>query len=767
MKFSVIAKISILIVIAALLCIGWLYFGPDARPSKKIRNVLLISLDATRADVFGCYGFKHNTTPNIDALAREGILFERAYAPLSLTLPSHITMLTGTIPPYHGVHDNRGYKLNDSNVTLAEILKDNGFVTGAIVGSIILDSKYGMDQGFDSYDDNFQNERSPIFIPERQAEETRHIACQWLDEHQKENMFLFLHFYDPHRSYDAPEPYKNMFLSTPPPPEGSIDHLQGTYAGEVAYTDNCIKGIIDKLKQLGLYDSTLIIVTSDHGEMFYQHKEVTHGYYIYEGNVRIPLVFKVPGVSTPRRIKKTIGLVDITPTVCSLLDIKGQYEFQGEDISPYLLQDDPDDLKRHIYLESMTPTRYKANSLLGIVNDKYKYIQTTRPELYDMVNDYPESINLVETYDKISHLLKGRLGNILDDTLASKGKKDSKMELDAETLRQLEALGYVGGTVEEDFSFDTTKKDPKDLIDYHVINTRIRQILVKEDYDQAREMCQEMISMQPDVHEPYFHLAAIANILEDYPESIKQLMKALEIDPKNTEIRNFLATVYQNQDDPEQAIVQLNRSLEIDPEQFGAYGHLGQVYYQLKNYEQALFYVEKSLSINSEQPIMLNQLAALYTRQKKPDKAIECFNKSLQIRPKQPDVMNELAMALYGQSNVQEALTLWSDSLEIDPNQVYAANSLAWIKATSKAAKFYNPGEALTFARRACELTKHQNPGMLDTLAAALAANGQFEKAVETAGKAIEIAKSTGQDAQAAGIQKHLNLYKTRQALRQ
>jgi len=599
MKYSAITKISILVIAAILLTIGWLFFGPEEGPSKKIRHVLLISMDTTRADIFSCYNpglFEHNTTPNIDALAAEGVLFERAYAPLSLTLPSHCSMLTGTIPPYHGVHDNNGYKLDDSNVTLAEILKDNGFVTGAIVGSIILDSKYRMDQGFDSYDDNFQKERAPIFIPERQAEETRRIACDWLEKNQNENMFLFLHFYDPHRSYDAPEPYKNMFLSQPYPQEGSIDHLQGTYAGEVAYTDNCIKGIFDKLKQLGLYDSTLIIITSDHGEMFYQHKEVTHGYYIYEGNVRIPLVFKVPGASTPRRIENTVGHVDIVPTVCSLLDIEGSYTFQGVDISRYLLEDEPEDLKRHVYLESMIPTRYKANSLLGIVNDKYKYIQTTRPELYEIVNDYPESVNLAETYPKVCHLLKGLLKNMLDDTITSRSK-DNKMELDEETLKQLEALGYVGGIVKEEFSFDTTKIDPKDLIDYHVINTRIRQALVKEEFDIAREMCEKLISMQPDVHEPYFHLAAIANRLEDYPESIKQLKLAIEIEPDDTRLYNFLATVYQNQGNHEQAIIQLNKSLTIDPEQFGAYGHLGQVYYQMKSYEQAFIYVQKALSI--------------------------------------------------------------------------------------------------------------------------------------------------------------------------
>jgi arylsulfatase A-like enzyme/Flp pilus assembly protein TadD len=766
MKYSAITKISILIIMAVLLLVGWLFFSPEATSSRKIQHVLLISMDTTRADIFSCYGFKHNTSPNIDALAAEGILFERAYAPLSLTLPSHCTMLTGTIHPYHGVHDNNGYKLDDSNVTLAEILKDKGFVTGAIVGSIILDSKYRMDQGFDSYDDNFQEERAPVFIPERQAEETKRIACDWFEKNQNENTFLFLHFYDPHRSYDAPEPYKNMFLSQPYPQEGSIDYLQGRYAGEVAYTDNCIKGIIDKLKQLGLYDSTLIILTSDHGEMFYQHKEVTHGYYIYEGNVRIPLLFKVPGLSNPRRIENTVGHVDIVPTVCSLLDIEGSYTFQGVDVSPYLLEDEPEDIKRHIYLESMTPTRYKANSLLGIVNDKYKYIQTTRPELYDIVNDYPESANLVETYPKVSHLLKGRLQNMLEDTITSISK-DNKMELDEETLKQLEALGYVGGVVTEEFSFDTSKIDPKDLIDYHVINTRVRQALVKEQFDVAREMCEKMIGMQPDVPEPYFHLAAIANILEDYSESIKQLKKAIEIEPDDVKLHNFLATIYQNQGDHEKAIIQLNNSLKIDPEQFGAYGHLGQVYYQMKNYEQAFIYVQKALSINPQQPTMLNQMAALYNRQEKPDKAIECFNKSLEIRPKQPEVMSELAMALYGQNKVQQALTLWTESLESDPNQPYAANSLAWIKATSKDEKFYNPDQALKFARQACEFTKYQEPGMLDTLGAALAANGQFDKAAETARKALQLAKSTGQNDLVRDLQRHLNLYEMQKALRE
>ncbi len=765
MKSSVITKISILIIIVALLFIVWL-FSPEAAPSKKIRNVLLISMDTTRADVLGCYGFRYNSTPNIDALVAEGILFERTYAPTPLTLPSHSTMLTGTIPPYHGVHDNYDYKLKDSNVTLAEILKDNGFATGAIVGTVILDSKYGLDQGFDSYDDNFQDSRSPLNILERQGEETRRLASEWIEEHQKENMFLFLHFYDPHRSYDAPEPYKNMFLPNPPPSEDSLDRLQGTYVGEVAYTDNCIKGVIDKLKQLGLYDSTLIIITADHGEMFYQHEEETHGYYIYQGSMKIPLVFKVPGVSTPRRVKKTVGLVDIVPTVCSLLDIKKPYTFQGVDVSSYLFQDGHEDIKREIYIESLSPTRYKCNSLLGIVNDRYKYIQTTRPELYDIVKDSAETINLVEKNPKIAHLLKGRLQLILDDLIQS-GGADSKMEPDAERLKQLEGLGYVGGTVIEDFTFDTSKKDPKDLIEYHVYATKIGELLRRDEFDQARQFCEKMILIQPDIYIAYFELARIAKELEDYPEAIKQLTKAIEVGPDESEPHNLIASIYVKQDNREQAIINLHKSLKIKPEQYVAHGILAQLYSKQKNYEKAIFHSQESLRIEPDHLVVLNQLAVLYGRQNKTDKAIECLGKSLQIEPKQPNVMSRLGTILYGQSKVAEAMVLWSDSLQIDPNQVSAANSLAWIKATSKDERFYDPDEALIFARRACELSQYKDAGMLDTLAATMAANGQFDKAVETAGKAIELAKSTGENERVRNFQKHLDLYKTRQGLRE
>ena len=218
---------------------------------NDIRNVVLISIDTCRADFLSCYGYQHKTTPNIDAIADEGFVFENVTSPAPLTLPAHSSMMTGTIPPSHGVHGNKGYKLGDSNTTIAEVLKSNGFSTGAVISTFVMDSQFGLDQGFDTYDDSFDEKLSTAGIVERRGREASDHAISWIEQHKDESFFLFLHYYDPHANYEPPEPFKTRYASNP-------------YAGEIAYTDYCVGQVIDKLKALGLYDSSLIIITSDH-----------------------------------------------------------------------------------------------------------------------------------------------------------------------------------------------------------------------------------------------------------------------------------------------------------------------------------------------------------------------------------------------------------------------------------------------------------------------------------------------------------------------
>lgn len=759
---------TFVVIILIVLSIGvwWFFYNRGASPKKQIRNIVLISMDTTRADALSCYGFKYKTTPNIDALAQEGILFEQVVSPAPMTLVAHSTMLTGTIPPYHGVHDNLNFHLDEPNVTLAEILKDNGFATGAIIGSFILDSQFGLDQGFDYYNDQFEEVYTPAGFNERLAAETSRIAGQWLEEHKKENMFLFLHFYDPHYPYDPPEPFDTIFMGDDPPEPNSLLHRQSLYSGEIAYVDMCIGRVIDKLKDLGIYDSTLIVLTGDHGEMFGQHGELTHTYFIYESAIKVPLVFKLPQQTEPKRVTNTVGLVDIVPTICSLLGVQAPAHLQGEDITAYLKTTGHHDLKRHVYCESLTATMYKANSLLAVVNDRFKYIQTTRPELYDIIEDPMESINLMATQPQRGRILQDRLRQILERSLSG-SDIDNKIQLDDEALRRLESLGYIAGDVVEDFSFDLNKDDPKDLIEYHISSSEINRLMRLKKYDSARTLCRKLIAERPGVSRPFFYLATIAKEEGDYAEVIAYLRKVIAIEPENSKMHYYLgeALLYNNELEP--AEEHLKMSLQIDPDRFVTHEKLADVFYLKKNFARSIFHLQKSLSLEPEQPDVLNRLATLYSRQGNHDQAIDCLTRSLQLNAEQPTVMSELAMAWYRQGKTQQAVTLWSDAIKLDPHHKDAVNALAWIHATSRNQEFYDPDQALTLARKACEFSDDNTPEQLDTLAAALAANGNFTEAVQTVTEAIGLAQSTDHKDLIADFQKHLELYKARQAYRE
>ncbi|MHC4440946.1 MAG: sulfatase, partial [Planctomycetota bacterium] len=226
------------------------------------------------------------------------------------------------------------------------------FRTAAIVSAFVLDSKFGMAQGFETYNDRFVNVRHALSGDERIGEETTRFALEWLDEHQSEKFFLFLHYYDPHDDYEAPEPFGTEYADNP-------------YAGEIAYTDHCIGRVINKIKEAGLYDSSLIIITGDHGEMLGEHGELTHTYFVYQSAIKVPLIFKLPGRTESQRISNCVGLVDILPTICGILGIDKPDGIQGRDLSPHFKGKPPFDKNRALYSESIVPTRYGANALMA------------------------------------------------------------------------------------------------------------------------------------------------------------------------------------------------------------------------------------------------------------------------------------------------------------------------------------------------------------------------------------------------------------------
>ncbi len=469
----------------------------------EIRRVLVISIDTCRADHFGCYGYSRDTSPNIDRLAGESLLFRHAIAPVPLTLPSHCSMLTGRTPLQHHVHDNENYRLADSQVTLAETLKREGFKTGAIIGAFPLDSQFGLDQGFDTYDDDI-GKSTPGMSPhdlQRTAQEVSDRAERWLEKHQREDFFLFLHYFDLHAPYHwHPESDVKIPLLYP----SEVDR----YDSEIRYTDYHVGRVIDSLKRKGIYDSTLIILAGDHGESLGARHEHWHGFFVYHDTVHVPLIVKLPGCSAPATLGHVASLVDIVPTVGEWLGIETAAGLEGNDLLSSLRDQSPPAQDRAVYCESLTPTKYGCEPLLSLVTNRYKYIRTKRPELYDLQTDPAETTNVILDHPGIAKTLASQLEARLPDT--DQDSTESRIELDNESLRILKSLGYIGGDVDSDLTGNAGKDDPKDLIKFHQQRVDAYDLVLTKDYVKAKALVQRSLSQKPDFFEPFMrHLSHV------------------------------------------------------------------------------------------------------------------------------------------------------------------------------------------------------------------------------------------------------------------
>jgi arylsulfatase A-like enzyme/Flp pilus assembly protein TadD len=786
-------KIRIVFFIAVIAIAG-VWFAFYCR--KSVKNVILISIDTCRADYLSCYGYERKTTPNIDAVAEQGVLFKNVVSPVPLTLPAHSSMLTGTIPPYHQVHDNLNYKFGQDNLTIAETLKKHGYTTGAIVSSFILDSQFGLDQGFDEYNDHFVEALSLGEYIERRGAEASLFACEWLSKHRKEKFFLFLHYYDPHTPYEPPEPF-------------ATDYAENLYGGEISYVDRCIGQVIAKLKSLGLYDSTLLIITGDHGELLGEHGELEHGYLLYEGAIKVPLIISSPRIKKPRIINKVVGLVDIVPTILGYLEVPSPPDIQGKDLCEYINSTDSPIPERYIYCESFTPTKYDCNPLLSVVTNQWKYIETTRPELYDLKQDPDEEENLLTAEPKRTELLQYQLRRILSEH-ARTDKEESSFMLDAESKRRLESLGYIGSmVVQTSFEVDPSRADPKDFVDYHVYNQKAVFMLFKKEYEKTKAICYEMLEKWPQIIDTHFLLGRVTFSAGDYKESvihnlkyldllekekaqnpqhkydlvkpifmvhnllgssfcelgeydkaIEQFKATIQIRPKQADVLYRLGTAYYQQGKLEETINSWSEALRIDPTLPGAHGNLQKLLAEKQRRDRIISHYVEILRQNPGDPNAHNTLANELYRQGKIKDAIAHWLEVVKQRPDWAEVRNNLGTAFYRQGKNEEAINYWKEVVKLDPNWPEPRNNLAWLLATIDDERLRNPAEAVRLAEQACELTDYNKPEMLDTLSVAYAAVGRFTEAVRTAERGIELAREAKDEKTAESIYSRLQLYK-------
>lgn len=671
------------LVIAALVWVGWLRDSGN----NRIRQVILISIDTCRADYFDCYGYKDKTTPNISALAAEGVLFENVVSPVPLTLPAHSSLMTSAIPPFHGVRENKNYQLGNSNLTLAEILREQGYQTSAIIGSFVLDPIFGLDQGFDNYNADFEEPVGGELWNERRGEEVSRLACQWLQQNQEEDFFLFLHYFDPHRSYNPPEPFASEYA----------DNL---YAGEIAYVDHCLGQVIDTLKNLGLYESALIIITGDHGEMLGEHSEDTHGYFVYQSALKVPLIMKSPRNDIPRRITNLVGLIDIAPTILSCLEKDVPDEFQGIDLSDFLYKKDFSLPSRNFFAESVTPLLYQCGPLYAIVTDDWKYIQAPQEELYNLINDPGENTNLATQEKTRLRKLKKHLLEILSDQ-SYVDRTDNVLEPDQMALHILESLGYVAGKTTGEIEYDSTAIDPKDRILLHNQFVSLNILAAHKEFDKAKELGLEIIRKFPEFPDTYFTLGYIMFDQKDFTQAIDFFTKsvqykpedssyrlslgsalalagkyeqaeqhyrdALKINPDFFEAHNYLAAILALRGKTEQAIQHFREATRLKPDTFDVQYNLAVTLAAQGKFDEAITHYQLALRISPQNIMVLRNLVYTFTVLGKQDEALKCLKQVLEINPKDAKVHFMFGEALIATGKIETAISQYLQSLQLNP----------------------------------------------------------------------------------------------------
>ena len=666
-------------------------------PGTPSYNILLISLDTTRADHLGCYGYKPAKTPNLDRLAQEGIRFARAYCPAPLTLPSHASIMTGLYPVTHGVHNN-GHDLPSGIGTLAEILKGRGYSTAAFVSSFSVDSRFGLDRGFDVYDDTFRSE-SPFKTQnaERRAEETFAGFSRWLENNGKNRFFGWVHYYDPHLPYDPPSPYKEEFDGDP-------------YDGEIAYMARYVGAVLERLKEKGILERTIVVIAGDHGEGLGDKVETGHGIFLYEETLRVPLILYNPAVF-PRSqvIESQVRLIDIVPTILEIIGLKNEAAgMTGQSLVPWLRGKSRKDL------DSLVETFYPRENfgwseLVGLVSGRWKYIQSPRPELYDVKNDPGEREDLsVSSAGKAVEMKKKLEQKLLGSSAGNRsaGKRTGVRPEDQERLRSLGYLNFAPA------GRGTALPDPKEKIPLLKLIQQAQVYEFEDNYAEAEQVYLKVLEDVPDSPAGYVNLAiaqarqrkfdlAIRTLNEGIAripdseillvrlghthlvtgrlrEAFETMNKVLSLNPRNVDALTVCAGILDTEGRKEEARTYYDRALAVEPEsrylRMSYAGNLASG----GRLREAIEVYKKLIDDFPEEQAFYQYTGIAYSYLGEYDQAISCLERGLAIRPTPTGYFN-LAVAYEKSGNLREAVKVFK--LYLDNSRGESETSIRKAKA--------------------------------------------------------------------------------------
>jgi len=637
-----------------LLCFVWLTAGALAGAAVP-PNIVLITVDTTRADRMGFLGSQRGLTPNLDALARHSVVFTRAYSQAPFTAPSHATILTGTYPQFHQVEDFP-VPLSPDLPYAPAILKAQGYHTAAFIGSIVLDPSQGLgigfDRGFDTYDADFHLPapgEDRYSSTERRGEVVVEHALAWLGEHTRGPFFIWVHLYDAHDPYQPPEPFKSRYKSTP-------------YDGGVAYADSAVGKLLDQLRARGLYENSLIAVMSDHGEGLGDHKEEFHGFFLYDATIHVPLLLKLPGERfAGKRITNLVGLVDVLPTVLQSAGIEVPREVQGESLLGLMMSvpkpspaasagfvpasspDRPPD--RAEYAETEYGLRgYGWSALRSLRTGKYLFIEAPRRELYDLAADPNAEHNLAAASKAVADTLQAQLDAFRQKTY--KSGEAPRLPSDPQTQEKLAALGYMSASVVAPAPAAMGNGvDPKDKIELGNMMAHASTLMEDKRFDEAVLVLQKVIAKDPDMIVAYSKLGTADAALGNFTEAIKAKRKAVELAPDSPNLHFELGSVLVRAQDFEAAIPELEGVVKEMPGSWKARMLLAFAYSRTDRLPQAISECEKVLAVLPEQFGANLMLGRLLVRSGKAEAALPRLSKAASLRPQAPDPHMALAEA--------------------------------------------------------------------------------------------------------------------------
>jgi choline-sulfatase len=658
-------------------------------------NVVLITVDTLRADRLGCYGNRSVPTPTADRLARDGVLFARALAQVPLTLPSHVTLLTGTFPMWNGVQDLTTTGLGSGIPTLAEIFKRHGYTTAAFVSSFVLNSMWGLNRGFDVYDDSItpQTEKgAQSSCMERKGAETVDHCLRWLQTHESRPFFLWLHLYDPHAPYDPPEPFKSRFRTRP-------------YDGEVAYADQQVGRLIAFLEAHNSYSAGLVLFTSDHGEGLGEHGEQQHGLFIYNSTIHVPLILKPPATfaSSRRTISEVVSTVDIAPTLVQFCDFPTAdfASFQGRSLAPLLRSPSPGS-SRDAYSESLYPrSSFGWHSLHGVETERYHYIEAPREELYDLQKDPKENRNVTLDQPSIASALRERLRELVRRHGRPEGESKPATAAEVERLRDLRSLGYVGASPAEPLRGDPPgAADPKDRIAFYNLIMRATEFasggripesdvlltqaaledtkaylppfllgenaLAEGRFRQAEGYYRRTLELNPR-----YDLAAMgrgeAALRGGNPaEAAKAFQLALELNPRNFLVQLALARANERLNHLDAAAKLERDVLAAHPHHAQAYSDYGVTLVRMKRYEEALPFLLKALELGYRNTMTYNFLGTAYLASGRDLDAVLAYEEAIRLDAKYSAPYGNLALFYARTGQMEKSRQFYQKACALD-----------------------------------------------------------------------------------------------------